>query len=109
MLNFTRQEQQVVLFLVAITLIGTGVNFLAKKYIPLKSMVYASPQIVRVDLNTATKEELISLPGIGDKLAERILEARKLKIRFLLLEELKSIPGMSQARLTKIKDYLTIQ
>ncbi|MDD4899445.1 MAG: helix-hairpin-helix domain-containing protein [Candidatus Omnitrophica bacterium] len=109
MLNFTRQEQQVALFLVAITLLGTGINFLAKKYSPIRSIAVADPQIIKIDLNQADKKELISVPGIGEKLAERILEVRKDKLRFLLLEELKGIPGMTEARFAKIKDYLAIK
>ena len=109
MFNFTRQEQQVVLFLLAIALSGTGINFLAKKYSPVRSILCPDAQIILLDLNTANKDELMAIPGIGEKLATMILEAKKLKIRFLLLEELKSIPGINENRFEKIKGYLTIK
>ncbi|MDD5595644.1 MAG: helix-hairpin-helix domain-containing protein [Candidatus Omnitrophica bacterium] len=109
MLNFTRQEQQVLLFLLAIALSGTGINFLAKKYAPVRSMICLDPQIIQLDLNMANKDELMAIPGIGEKLATRILEAKKLKIRFILLEELKSISGINENKFEKIKGYLTIR
>ena len=56
----------------------------------------------RLDLNTATFEQLDALPGIGPVLAKRILEARASLQSFRSPEELLEIPGIGPQRLAKI-------
>ncbi|RMF48682.1 MAG: hypothetical protein D6755_03425 [Anaerolineae bacterium] len=58
----------------------------------------------RVNLNTATKTELIALPRIGRTLAQRIIEARP----FGALEELAAIPGLSAAALEELRPLVTL-
>ncbi len=61
-----------------------------------------------INLNTATFNELIKIPGIGKVLAERILKYREEKQRFLSLEELREVKGIGAKTLEKIKPYLTL-
>lgn len=109
MFNLTQQERQVVLFLVSISLVGTGINFLGKKYAPVRALASFSEDIGKVDPNTANKDLLMSLPGIGEKLALRIIEYREQKAGFSDPEELKNIKGISEYKYGKIKDYLIIR
>lgn len=55
-----------------------------------------------VDVNTATVEELVKLPGVGKKLAERIVEARGKK-RFDSLEDLERVKGIGKKMLVKLE------
>ena len=64
-------------------------------------------QIKKINVNTASKEELISIPAIGDKMAERIIEYRK-KSPFKTVEELKNIEGIGDKTLEKIIEYIKI-
>jgi competence ComEA-like helix-hairpin-helix protein len=109
MFNLTSQERRVLLFLMSATLVGMGINFLAKKYSCVKMLVNLYQDIGKVNLNTADKDLLISIPGIGEKLAKRILEYREKQTIFNTLEELKNIKGINDYRYEKIKDYLTIK
>ena len=59
-----------------------------------------------LDINSATREELMELPGIGENLAEAILEYRDAHGPFTSLEELKEVPGVGQKRLDEVKRYL---
>lgn len=61
-----------------------------------------------IDLNTATQEELMALPGIGEVFAQRILTYREKNGPFASLDELGNVPGIGPARLEELKDYLII-
>ena len=53
-------------------------------------------------LNTATKEELDSLPGISGKLAEKIIAARQQK-PFTSLEDLDRVSGIGKGKINKLQ------
>ncbi|MDY6898473.1 MAG: DUF655 domain-containing protein [Cyanobacteriota bacterium] len=55
-----------------------------------------------IDVNTATVEELVTLPGVGKKLAERIIKARREK-RFDSLEDLERVKGIGKKMLFKLE------
>ena len=60
----------------------------------------------KVNLNTASLEELEALPGVGRKLAERIIEARQQK-PFSSLEDLDRVTGVGPSLLEKLRDRVT--
>ncbi len=62
----------------------------------------------RVNLNTATEEELITLPGIGEVYARRILDYRAKNGSFSSVDQLLNVPGIGQKRLEDILDLITI-
>lgn len=66
----------------------------------------ATENIEKVNLNTATQQELEALPGIGPKLAQEIIKARQAK-PFTSLEDLDRIPGIGPRLLEKLKDRVT--
>lgn len=109
MLSLTRQERQVILFLITVALVGMGINFLGKRYSPIRAIVCSTQDFGKIDLNTADKDLLISIPGIGERLAERIMAYREKQVSFSNIEELKSIKGITDYRYEKIKDYLTVK
>ena len=62
-----------------------------------------------VDLNSASLEELVSLPGIGTVKARAILEYRRAYGRFVCTEEIMEVSGIGQATYDKIKDRITVK
>ena len=62
----------------------------------------------KININTASMEQLMTLPGIGESKARAILSYRQEKGKFASIEELKDIPGIKDGVFSKIKDYLTI-
>jgi competence ComEA-like helix-hairpin-helix protein len=62
-----------------------------------------------LSLNSATEEELERLPGIGPKLAGRIVAYRDRQGRFTSLEELFEVKGMGQKLYARILPYLRLQ
>jgi len=109
MFELTKQERHVILFLITLALIGAGVDFFVKKYSPVKTMASFNSDIGKINLNSADKNLLMTLPGIGEKLAQRIIEYRKEQTGFTELEELKNIKGITDYRYEKLKGHLIIK
>ena len=62
----------------------------------------------KININTASKEELMDLDGIGEVFAERIIEYREKNGGFLSVNELKNVQGIGDKRFSAIKDNVTI-
>jgi competence protein ComEA len=62
----------------------------------------------KVNLNTASASELASLPGVGDKLAARIVEHRQKVGGFKSTQEIMNVKGVGEKNFTKIQSYLTV-
>jgi len=69
-----------------------------------KPSVPASP----INLNTATEAQLTSLPGIGAKAAQRILEFRQKNGSFKKIEDLMNVKGIGEKNFLKLKPYITV-
>ncbi len=64
--------------------------------------------LAAINLNTATRDELVSLPGIGPAKAQAILDYRKAHGPFKSVEELKDVKGIGAKRFEKLKGELTV-
>ena len=60
-----------------------------------------------ININTASKEELKSLDGVGDSKAEKIVEYRT-ENKFKSVEDIMNVDGIGEAMFEKIKKYITI-
>jgi competence protein ComEA len=61
-----------------------------------------------LDLNTATKDELVALSGIGPAKAQAILDYRTQHGGFKSVDELKDVKGIGARRFEKLKPELTV-
>lgn len=61
----------------------------------------------KVSINTATKEELMSLTGIGDSKAEDIIKYREENGLFKTIEDIKNVSGIGDSLFAKIKENIT--
>lgn len=65
-------------------------------------------EVKNVNINTATVEELVGLPGIGNKIANRIIEYREKNGNFKIIEEIMNVKGIGKKKFKKIKGQITV-
>ena len=66
------------------------------------------PKDNKISINTATKEELMTISGIGESKAKQIIEYRTSNGLFQSIEDIKNVSGIGDSLFAKIKDYITI-
>lgn len=130
-LVLTRTEQRVIVFLASTLVVGGGIRLYQESHPPKRQFDYqaadstfaafqgrlAIDTLQRkaaisgkiVDINTALKNELKSLPGIGDSLADRIYRYREEHGAFASVEDLRNVKGISAKKLEKLKPFVTVQ
>lgn len=61
-----------------------------------------------VSLNTGTVDQLDQLPGVGEVLAQRIVEYRDTNGGFQSIEQLREVEGIGEAKFADLKDQVTL-
>ncbi len=61
-----------------------------------------------ININTATKEELMTLKGIGESRAEDIIRFREDSGKFRKIEDIMKVPGIKNTAFQKIKENITV-
>jgi competence protein ComEA len=133
-LVLTKTERNVILFLAITMLAGAGIRlyqatfpsalqfdyresdstFASLSSVPEDSSSVLAKEVTgeasgKLDINLATKQELMDLPGIGEVTAERILKYREETGKFNAVEDLRAIKGISKMKLEKIKPFIKTQ
>ena len=69
---------------------------------------YQDGQVLgKININTATVEQLTALPGVGESKAKSIVEYRNTNGNFNIIEDIKNVTGIGDSLFAKIKDYIT--
>ncbi len=70
-------------------------------------LFFAVAAIAKVNINTASAEELTTLPGIGEKKAEDIVKYRKKNGNFKNIEDLTNVKGIGEKSIIKLEKEIT--
>ena len=83
---------------------------LRQQAVPADTQPEPSPRdaSLPVDINTADAAELAQLPGIGEVLAQRIVDYRRAHGRFTAPEQLANVEGIGEGKLEAILERITI-
>jgi competence protein ComEA len=68
----------------------------------------SAPSNEKVNLNTATLEQLQTLPGVGPAIAKSIVEYRTKVGKFSKIEDILNVKGIGEKKYQRMKDRLTI-
>ncbi len=109
-LNLSRELKYLLLFLslsfsIYLFVSFTGVEKFKYRLISERSK---REEVFPLDLNSASYEQLIQLPGIGPNYAQRIIEYRYNNKGFKSIEELKQIKGIGDKKFDKLKPYIRL-
>jgi comEA protein len=123
MLNLTRHEKIVLVFLTTSALLGVCV-LVCKKISQRVDVAVVTAEIpavsdgeirrqigdsLCVDINKASVERIETLPGIGRELARRVVEYRNSRGLFKTIDEVKNVPGIGEKKFEQIRPYLKIE
>ena len=136
-LNFTTQEIRALLLLLMALLVGSGITLYKRTHpqfapelvmettglTPVENLQTTLPsptgqtpnrsdhplKRVRININQATAKELESVPGLGSKLSQRIVEYRNIHGPFHKLEDLVDVRGIGPKNLEKMADHLAVE
>ncbi len=101
---FTVQQRRVIVFLCSVLLLGAFLRVF-NVHRPLSYRFYKEAPL-KININTATLEELEKIPFIGETTARRIVSYRELKGRITSLEDLENIKGIGKKKLGVISKFI---
>ena len=130
----TNIERKVILFLIVTLLAGAGIRLYQATFPSAPQFDYRSSDSTfdalsaapedssaeavkegildasgKLNINTATKEQLLDLPGVGEVTADRILTYRAETGKFSNVDELRAIKGMSKKKIENLRPLITTQ
>jgi DNA uptake protein ComE-like DNA-binding protein len=108
MLNLTKEERMVILFVLALWMTGMGIQALVKRIPGARKETYLR-NLGKINLNSCRAELLETIPGIGKTSSHRIIEYREHNDGFSDLDELANIKGLKKKLVPQMKDYVYIE
>lgn len=106
--GFSEDADRTALNLAALAADGEQIRVLSKEEAEALNAAEASAADTRVNINTASKEVLMSLPGIGEARAEAIIAYREEHGEFQSIEDIMQVSGIKEAAFEKLKAKIKV-
>ena len=81
---------------------------MARWIVALAALLFAAAASAALNLNTATKDELVALPGIGPSKAQAIVDYRNQNGPFRSVDELRKVKGIGEKLFNQLRPELTV-
>jgi len=107
MFYLTPQERKFICLVMIVFIMGAAVQLLFKRDIAPVRWAKAVRNF-KININTARGDQLQMLPGIGAKLASRIVDHRKEYGPYKSLEGLEDVDGLTAKRFERIKELIEL-
>jgi comEA protein len=107
----TYYERKVLIFIISLILFGAVLKWLNVNnlYNPSATSQNTFSKIdTPININKASLKDLEKIPGIGKKIAQRIIQYRLRFGEFKKLDDLKKVKGIGKKRLEKIKPFISL-
>ena len=111
MFFFTPHERRALIFIAAVFFCGLCMDIIFKLSPPLYRHLNVLDEPLargKIDINRATYEELLTVPGLGPSTAARIVQTRQEKGRFHALDDLRQVKKLSQRMFARALPHLTV-
>jgi competence protein ComEA len=92
----------------AIALSATSLSAQTKAPVAKATAGTTAATAAPVNLNTATADQLATIPGVGAKMAERIIDYRQKNGGFKKIEDLMNVSGVGEKSFLKMKPLITV-
>lgn len=112
MLQLTKQERQVLLLVAAVFTVGSMTHYVLARWPAMRKFVRFtdSEEIYpKLNVNTASLEDLVRIPYIGEYTARQIIDYRQEKGLFTSLEEIKRVRGIKEKNFARFAGFLKIK
>ncbi|MCP4652853.1 MAG: ComEA family DNA-binding protein [Candidatus Omnitrophica bacterium] len=104
MLHLTLNERKALLCIGLIILVGAGLRQIKKHPLPVQSS--QMQQETTLNINSASHQQLQSLPGVGPAIALAIIQYRSQNGPFAGYQDLKNVKGIGDKKIESIKDLV---
>jgi comEA protein len=106
------EEDEMMMRILMAAILGIAVSAAAasaqNKSTPKAATAATATAAAPVNLNTATAEQLATIPGVGPKMAERIVDYRQKNGGFKKVEDLMNVSGVGEKSFLKMKPLITV-
>lgn len=104
--NFSRVSDQI--YVKEVTSATAGEEPLLNQNSTSSALTQTAPTSAPININIATADELMTLPGIGEAIAARIIEYREQNGNFDDIAEIKEVSGIGDSKFEAIENLITV-